>query len=68
MINGPPKVTLDFLLPPTRVGDNGGQLRDIEHDFAAIIAPGLRLAFKDKVKYPLEGRTIRDEEAIATEH
>jgi len=62
-IDGPPKVTLDFLIPPSREGDKGGQLRDIEADFAAIIAPGLRLAFIDKVKVSLSGRTIRGEEA-----
>jgi hypothetical protein len=63
MINGPPKVTLDFLIPPSREGDRGGQLRDIEADFAAVIAPGLRLAFADRVKIQLAGKTIRGEEA-----
>ena len=62
-IDGPPKVTVDFLIPPSRTGDKGGQLRDIEPDFAAIIAPGLRLAFIDKRTVTLEGRTIRGEEA-----
>jgi len=62
-IDGPPKVTLDFLIPPSREGDRGGDLRDIEPDFAAIIAPGLRLAFLDSVKVTLSGRTIRGEEA-----
>jgi hypothetical protein len=27
-IEGPPKTTLDFLIPPSREGDTGGQLRD----------------------------------------
>jgi hypothetical protein len=62
-IDGPPKVTLDFLVPPSKAGDRGGQLRDIEADFAAIIAPGLRLAFLDQVKVTLDGQTIRKEEA-----
>ena len=62
-IDGPPKVTLDFLIPPSKEGDQGGQLRDIEEDFAAIIAPGLRLAFLDRVKVKLDGRTIRNEQA-----
>jgi hypothetical protein len=39
-IEGPPKVTVDFLIPASREGDRGGGLRDIEADFAAIIAPG----------------------------
>jgi hypothetical protein len=62
-IDGPPKVTLDFLIPPSREGDRGGGLRDIEADFAAIIAPGLRLAFLDSVTVSLAGRTIRGEQA-----
>jgi len=62
-IEGPPKVTVDFLIPPTLDTDRGGQLRDIELDFAAIIAPGLRLAFIDQVKVELHGATIRGEEA-----
>jgi hypothetical protein len=39
-IDGAHKVTVDFLIPPSREGDMGGKLRDIEVDFAAIIAPG----------------------------
>lgn len=62
-IDGPPKVTIDFLIPASRAGDRGGGLRDIEADFAAVIAPGLRLAFLDSAKVTLEGRTIRDEQA-----
>lgn len=62
-IDGPPKVTIDFLIPPSRSGDKGGQLRDIEKDFAAIIAPGLHLAFIDKRRIVLDGKTIRGEKA-----
>jgi hypothetical protein len=47
-IEGTGKVTLDFLIEPTRPDDRGGNLRDIEPDFAAIIAPGLHLAFVDR--------------------
>jgi hypothetical protein len=60
-IDGPHKVTVDFLIPPSREGDVGGTLLDIEADFAAIIAPGLRLAFQDRVSVTIAGRTIRDE-------
>jgi hypothetical protein len=62
-IDGPPAITVDFLIPPTTPGERGGRVKDIEQDFAAIIAPGLRLAFHDRVKVSLEGRTIRGEEA-----
>ncbi len=36
-------VTVDFLIPPSLANDKGGRLRNIETDFAAIIAPGLKL-------------------------
>lgn len=56
-------VTIDFLIPPSRDGDRGGKLRDIEPDFAAIIAPGLRCAFRDRQRVTLEGRTFFGEKA-----
>jgi hypothetical protein len=62
-IDGLHKVTVDFLIPPSREGDIGGKVRNIEVDFAAIIAPGLRLAFRDRVSVTIAGRTIRDEQA-----
>ena len=58
-IDGPPKVTLDFLIPPSQPADKGGRLRHLQSDFAAIIAPGLRLAFRDRVRIAMTGRTIR---------
>jgi hypothetical protein len=56
-------VTLDFLIQPSREGDKGGRLRDIEPDFAAIIAPGLRCAFRDHEQVTLKGRTLLGEKA-----
>lgn len=58
-----PRVTIDFLIPPTRPDDRGGRLRDIEADFAAIIAPGLHLAFRDQRRVRLSGRTIMGAQA-----
>lgn len=40
-------VTVDFLIPPVDDTDRGGRLRNLEDDFAAIITPGLDLAFQD---------------------
>jgi hypothetical protein len=40
-------VTVDFLIPPASDTDKGGRLRNLEHDFAAIITPALDLAFQD---------------------
>lgn len=57
------KVTIDFLVPPTSDEDQGGQIKDIEKDFAAVVTPGLELAFKDKIKVTLDGRTIFGENA-----
>ena len=57
------KVTVDFLIQPSLPDDRGGKLRDIEPDFAAVIAPGLHLAFQDRECVPLEGETIMGEQA-----
>jgi hypothetical protein len=63
-IEGTEKVTLDFLIAPTRPDDLGGSLRDIEPDFAVIIAPGLHLAFVDRQRITLSGHTTMGEEAV----
>jgi len=57
------KVTVDFLIQPTLPDDQGGRLRDIEPDFAALIAPGLDLAFVDRHSVRLSGKTILGEDA-----
>ncbi len=57
------KVTVDFLIPPSLDDDRGGELRHIEQDLAAVITPGLHLAFKDKQEVPLEGATLLGEKA-----
>ncbi|PJA74179.1 hypothetical protein CO151_10570 [bacterium CG_4_9_14_3_um_filter_65_15] len=62
-IEGIGRVTVDFLIPPTQPGDVGGALRNIEADFAAVIAPGLHLAFRDRRRVPLSGQTIMGEDA-----
>jgi len=63
-IEGDGRVTVDFLIPPTQPGDVGGALRNIEADFAAVIAPGLHLAFRDRRRVQLSGRTIMGEDAV----
>jgi len=57
------KVTVDFLIQPTLPDDQGGKLRDIEPGFAALIAPGLHLAFVDRHRVTLSEKTILGEEA-----
>ena len=60
------KVTVDFLIPPSLPGDRGGALRNVEPDFAAIIVPGLHLAFRDRERVTISGRTIAGERATRT--
>jgi hypothetical protein len=62
-ITGNGTVTVDFLIQPSRPGDRGGKLRDIEPDFAAIIAPGLRCAFRDHQHVTIKGKTLFGEQA-----
>ena len=56
-------VTVDFLIPATKEGDKGGGLRNLEDGFAAIITPGLELAFQDRRLMMLAGETLRHEHA-----
>jgi hypothetical protein len=56
------KITIDFLIQPTLPEDKGGKLRNLEADFAAIIAPGLQTAFVDREKITIKGHTIFQEE------
>lgn len=55
------RATVDFLMPPAGAGLRGGSLQDLEADLAAVITPGLRLAFRDRLRVRLEGRTLRGE-------
>jgi len=57
------KVTVDFVIPPSLGEDKGGNLRHIEKDFAAVITPGLHLAFKDRRRVSIRGDTIIGEKA-----
>ena len=62
-ITGIGTVTVDFLIPPSLATDQGGKLRNLEEDFAAIIAPGLKLAFQDRRRVRISGQTIFREKA-----
>ena len=53
--------TIDFLMPPTRKGQKGGSLQDLEIDLAAVVTPGLRLAFRDRQIVRVEGQTLLNE-------
>lgn len=51
------RVTIDFLIAETGAGSKPGRLQSLEPDFAAIVTPGLALAFVDAVVVELEGVT-----------
>jgi hypothetical protein len=61
--SGHPEVTVDFVIAPSLDADEGGQIRHIEKDFAAVITPGLHLAFRDREMLSLTGITIMGEKA-----
>lgn len=48
-------VGVDFLIPPTDERGKGGTLLHIESDLAAIVTPGLELAFEDRYRKELSG-------------
>ena len=51
-------MTIDFLIPPVQESDKGGQIRNLESDFSAIIVPGLELAFEDIEHVELSGTML----------
>ena len=51
----PHPVSVDFLIPPTEQMDEGSALIHIESDLAAIVTPGLELAFEDRRWKELSG-------------
>lgn len=53
----PKSVTVDFLISPSLETDRPGGLRNLESDFAAFIAPGLKLAFTDRRRIRIDGET-----------
>jgi hypothetical protein len=57
------RLTVEFLIPPSDSSDKPGSLRNLEGDFAAIITPGLQLAFLNRKRVTLEGTTILKENA-----
>ena len=59
-----PPVTVDFLIEPEESTEaQAGRLFDLTRDWAAIIAPGLHLAFKNSRVVTLSGKTIAGETA-----
>jgi hypothetical protein len=60
--HGATGVTVDFLIAAGS-GVAEGKLQDLEADFAAVVTPGLSLAFRDRRIVSLSGRTLDNEVA-----
>lgn len=60
---GDPSVTVDFLIEPDDAASKPGRLFNLQADFAAIIVPGIHLAFQDRKKVNISGSTIKGETA-----
>jgi predicted nucleotidyltransferase len=61
---GDPPVTVDFLIEPEKNAEaQAGRLFSLRKDWAAIIAPGLHLAFRNNRTVTLNGKTILGETA-----
>lgn len=59
-----PPVTVDFLIEPEKSTEaQAGKMFDLTKDWAAIIAPGLHLAFRNNRTIKLSGKTIANETA-----
>ncbi len=54
-------VTIDFLMPPIPGARKGGRIHNLEGDFAALITPGLQLAFDERHEVVMDGHTLRGE-------
>ena len=57
IVHTPHPVRVDFLIPPTDETEGGGALLHIEPDLAAIVTPGLELAFQDQRRIELAAHT-----------
>jgi hypothetical protein len=53
-------VKVDFLMAPVGTAA-AGTLQDLEADLAAVVTPGLPLAFRDRERIRLADRTLEDE-------
>jgi hypothetical protein len=56
-------VTVDFLMPSLSPAESEGRIQHLEGDFAALITPGLQLAFDERQEVLIEGYTLQGEKA-----
>lgn len=55
------KVTVDFLMPAIASAGRGSRIQHLEGDFAAVIVPGLELAFEERQELIIEGHALTGE-------
>ncbi len=55
-----PTVAIDFLIPPSPGHDGARRVQNLEGDFAAIVTPGLHLAFRNPRRVPMPGYDCKD--------
>ncbi|TXD41278.1 hypothetical protein FRC96_04650 [Lujinxingia vulgaris] len=60
------RVTLDFLMPPVDDDAKGGKVKHLESDFAALVTPGLELAFQQFETIEITGKTLQNERTKRT--
>ncbi len=58
-----PGATIDFLIPQSAAMEDGGTIKHLEADLAAVVTPGLELAFEDRMRVALSGTTPLGESA-----
>lgn len=57
---------VDFLIPPSTDAAQKPRIKHLEHDFAAVVMPGLELAFVDVHRVELTGPTLTGEMVTRT--
>ena len=62
-VAGKPPGKVDFLIQQSDSKASAGSQQNLEADFAAIITPGVHLAFQDMLEISLDGQTIKGETA-----
>jgi hypothetical protein len=62
-LNNSIDVTVDFLIPQITKDEIGGSLKHLDTNFGAVITPGLELAFQDRTKITISGKTPFGEKA-----
>ncbi len=63
------RVTIDFLIPPAskeQAVHPTPRIKKLQVDFGAVVTPGLQLAFEDRVRVEISGRTLAGEQAKRT--